>query len=152
MITYQVESWKEFSREAKELFVAHWEEVALNKEQIPLDVDYSSYELNDAQGSLHIVTVRKDGTLIGYHASIIKPHLHYVSSLTAYTDVYFLTPENRTGRTGIKLFKEVEKTLKDRGVERIITTTKTHLDKGKIFTYLGYKDAERVFTKYIGNK
>lgn len=150
MITYQLESFDQYYQEAKELLERHWSEVALNKGEIPLEVDVATYRQFDEAGIMHIVTVREDGKLIGYHASLVKTHLHYASSLTAFTDVYFIAPEKRTMPTvALRLFKEVERTLKQRGVQRIITTTKLHLDKSRIFEHLGFTEVERVFTKII---
>lgn len=150
MITYQVEGFEVFYAEARDLLQRHWKEVALNQEVIPLEVDVDEYRALDAAGVLHIVTAREDGALIGYHVSLVKGHLHYRSSLTAFADVYFLAPEKRTmPRVALRLFVEAEKTLKQRGVQRIIETTKLHLDKSRLLAHLGYAEVERVFAKLI---
>lgn len=150
LVTYQVEQWADCWHETAELWTRHWDEVALDKEQIPLDPDLAQYEAFAANGELHIVTVRVDSRLVGYHASIVRRHLHYKGSLNAFTDVYFLLPEYRQGLLGVKLFRKAEETLKARGVEKIFTGTKVHLNMSKMFEHLGYRQTEILFTKYIG--
>ena len=152
---YQVENWFDCEEEMRWLYQLHWEEVALNKEAIKLNLWYESYNQLAKNGELHIVTVRDDNRIVGYHWSIIKPHLHYSQSITAFTDVYFLHPEYRKGFNGINLFKFAEKTLKECGVQRIVTASKVNrennkkLDKSIIFKKLGFIKAETVYTKII---
>ena len=106
---------------------------------------------SDESDSLHVVTVRKTSELVGYHVSIVRPHLHYKSSLSAFTDIYFVLQEHRKNMTGYRLFQFVEKTLRERGVERMFTGTKLSLDMGKLFLHQGWTEVERHFSKYIGD-
>ena len=150
MITYQVEEWADCWREMSALWPAHFEEVALNRDKIPLDPDLDLYHDLAARGQVHVVTVRCDGALVGYHIAFVRPHIHYRSSLTAYSDVYYIDPAHRKGRAGVKLFTETEKFLRQRGVERMYTGTKMSKDMAAIFERLGWKEVERQFSKYIG--
>lgn len=149
MITYQREEWQDCLAEMEQLWPLHWEEVAADKDVIPLEPNYEMYDWIDQNGQLHVVTVRCDGKLIGYHTSIVRPHLHYKSSLSAFTDMYFIHPDYRKGMVGVKLFKEVEKSLKQRGVQKMFTGTKLSLDMGRLFEHLGWKETERLYTKVI---
>lgn len=150
MINFQVESWKAAKDEMKWLWPLHWEEVANDKEKIKLNVWDEQYQAIEDAGQFHCVTVRDDTKVVGYHWTIVRPHLHYADSLTAYTDVYFLHPDYREGLTGLNLFKFVEQTLKERGVQKMYTASKVKLDKSAIFERLGWSLAEKVYTKYIG--
>jgi N-acetylglutamate synthase-like GNAT family acetyltransferase len=70
------------------------------------------------------------------------------------TDVYFILPEYRKGRTGIRLFKRVEEEMKRIGVQKLFTSAKLHTADGKsgrLFEYLGFSATETVYTKYIGD-
>lgn len=146
MITFQVEKFADMFDEVLPMLTEHWKEVGLNHKSIPLDIDVRAYVNSEAQGILHIVTARENGILIGYHCSFVRPHVHYLSCLTAFTDIYFITPSKRGIPTvAVRLFKEVKRTLQQRGVQRIITPTKVHLDKGKLLEHLGYKEIERVY-------
>jgi len=149
MITYQVETWQAVVDEMKSLWPAHWAEVGMDHDAIVLAPDYGLYEYYQNSGSLHLVTVRENGAIVGYHISIVRPHLHYANDLHGFNDVYYINPAQRKGWVGIRLMKFAEQTLKKRGVKKIIVATKLHLDMGKIFTHLGYRETERVFTKVL---
>lgn len=147
---YKVESWRNLRREMLPLLVQHWKEIALNHADVPLDIDHEKYDALDRSGALHIVTVRQDGELVGYHVAIISGHLHYKSTLHGITDVYWLAPAHRQGFTGIRLFKHVEKEMTALGVRKLFTGTKVHLDMSKLFERLGFKRVEYLYAKLIG--
>jgi L-amino acid N-acyltransferase YncA len=151
MITYQVERWPDCVAELRELWLAHWAEVAMNKDTIKLDPWEAAYVELDRLEQLVIVTVRRAGELVGYHISIVRMHLHYQATLHAFTDVYYLKPEERQGMAGVRLFSEVERALRARGVQKMFTGTKLSLDMGRIFERLGWTETERLYTKYIGS-
>jgi len=151
MVTYLVEDWFSVKDEMSALWPTHWEEVATNRDKIKLNLDFDSYAQYARSGALHIVIARDQGKIIGYHASIIRPHLHYLNSLSAFTDVYYIDKEYRKGYVGIKLFRFVEESLRARGVQKMFTGTKLSLDMGKLFEFLGWTETERLYTKYIGD-
>jgi hypothetical protein len=145
-ITYQLEDYDLCRLEIDAFLPDHWREIALNKDEIPLDKDEASYrQLADA-GALHILTVRKSGVLVGYIAGIVRPHLHYRSSLHCFTDVFYVKPECRRGRIGIELFKRYRETLKARGVKKVFIASKCHLDMSKVFERLGWTRTEVVYS------
>lgn len=153
MITYHTEKWRDALPEMEPLLIAHWREIALGHDKVPLDVARDRYQALCDEGALHVVTVRHDGVLIGYHVAIVGGHLHYMSTLHGITDVYFLLPQYRKGYTGIRLFQRVEKELAALGVKKLVTAAKLHTANGQtglLFEYLGYNPAETVFTKLIG--
>lgn len=153
-ITYQVERWRDFAADARDLFHQHWLEIALGHAQVPLDVASDRYQALCDQDVLHIVTVRDAGKLVGYHVALITGHLHYASTLHGITDVYYLLPAYRKGRTGILLFKRVEQEMRARGVQKLITGVKNHTAGGRsglLFEHLGYNGTETIFTKLIGD-
>jgi GNAT superfamily N-acetyltransferase len=149
VITYQVEQWRDVAPEMTELWQAHWEEVAINRDTIKLAVDHKSYEAFADAGALHVVTARGPNGIVGYHITIVRPHLHYVNDLHGFTDVYYISPEHRQGWTAVKLFKAVERTLAARGVRKIFTGTKLSLDMGRLFERLGFHETERLYTKVL---
>lgn len=149
MVTFELAPYSVLREEIKPLIVGHWEEIALDRSSIALDPDWDEYDAMAARGELHLLTARNDGELVGYYVGIVKPHLHYKSSLTAYNDIIYIKPQYRQGMTGVRLFKEVERTLKERGVQRMYMNTKEHLNFGVILERLGYKKAETIYTKRI---
>ncbi|MEO8296356.1 MAG: GNAT family N-acetyltransferase [Burkholderiales bacterium] len=156
-VTYALEAWPDVVGEMVSLWSLHWTEVALDHDRVPLDPDLELYRAMHNAGALHVVVARREGRVIGYHISIVKTHLHYRSTLHALVDIYFVDPAERKGMVGIKLLREAERLLKQRGVVKIISATKVHtscatgrpLDMAKIFLRLGWKEAERTFVKCI---
>lgn len=150
MTAFAVENWFDVKDQMAQLWVEHWKEVAVNQAEIPLNPDFDTYAAFANAGMLHIVVARKDGEVVGYHFSVVRPHLHYKQSLSAFTDIYFLAPAHRTGRTPLRLFEYVEKTLKAKGVEKLFTGTKLSLDAGPLFKHMGWTPTETLYTKFIG--
>lgn len=148
-IIYAVERWRDLREEMLPLLDRHWREIALNHADVPLDIDHERYDALDESGVLHIVTVRRDGYLIGYHAAIISTHLHYASTLHGITDVFYVAPEYRAGFTGIRLFQRVEKEMRALGVKKLFTGTKVHLDLSRLFERLGYNRVEYLYAKIL---
>lgn len=151
IVTFHVESMRGIHHEMEPLLRAHWEEIALDHHEVPLDPDWARYFELDDKGALSVVTARCEGKLVGYHIAMITPHLHYRGTLHGITDVYYLAPEHRRGFTGIRMFKAVNDEMKRRGVVKLVTATKMHHDMGRIFERLGYRATERTYTKIVGD-
>lgn len=151
-ITYQVESWAEYYPEVLPLWVLHWKEVALSHAQIPLDPDIERYQAFADAGQLHILSMRDQGKLVGYHVTICVGHLHYKGTLHGLVDLYYVLPASRKGRAGIRLFQEAERALRARGVVKLQTATKihAHLDMSRLLEHLGYTQVEKVYAKLLG--
>lgn len=148
MITFQVEHWLQCKDEASKLWPEHYAEVGLGLIcGFKLDPDFDKLTKYAALGMLHIVVARKDGELVGYHASIVDTLLHYRTVLVANADLYWLRPDLRRGRTALRLFQEVERSLRARGVRLLCDGTKLSLDRGELFKFLGYTEIERRFIK-----
>lgn len=150
MMTCQVESFTERLGEFQPLFPLHWEELALNKDKVPLDPQYDVYVAREARGELLFVTLRELGTPVGYFIGFIAPGLHYRTCLTCTMDIFYVHPAKRGGRGGIKLFKFVEKELRRRGVDRWFVGSKCHADASWLFEILGFDRAEVYYSKWLG--
>jgi GNAT superfamily N-acetyltransferase len=148
-VTFAYEPWAQFAREAGPLWVEHWKEVALNQDEIALDVDHQQYETQEAAGALRIVVARHQGRIIGYWLGFVRPHFHYRTSLSAYTDIYYVDPAYRQGGVGRDLIRFVDRSLKQQGVQKVFTATKVHLDHSALFESEGYARTEYLFTKLL---
>ena len=151
LFTIQQEPYDTCRAEIDACLHDHWRELALDQGQVPLDKDEAAYARLAAEGQLHVVTARRDGVLVGYHASVVRPHLHYAGTLHAFVDVYWLRPDCRRGLLGLRLLREAERSLKARGVKKLMSGTKMHLDLSRLYHRLGWRETERLFTKYIGD-
>lgn len=151
MITAQVEPWREFVAEAQPMLPLHWEELALNKDKVPLDPMYEVYDAKDDAGHVLVVTLRQDGVLKGYFIGFVSPGLHYRTCLTLTMDIFWTHPDIRGGFAGVRLFREVEREAKRRGVQRIFYGSKLHKDASRLFEFLKFSEVERFYTKWIGD-
>lgn len=151
MLTFQTERLTEVRAEAEPLLRRHWEEIALDRDTVPLDPDWDAYARIEAAGLMHITTAR-DGTgrLVGYAAYFLAPNLHYRSLHVAETDIFWLSPEHRRGSAGLRLIRAAEEHLKTRGVNKIVSKVKLHHDTGPVFERLGYTAIERIYAKKLG--
>mgnify|MGYP000182766692 CR=1 FL=1 len=147
---YALEDFYVVKEEVDELFYKHWEEIALNKDKIKLNPDWSFYELLYAEGLLGVYTVRKDKHLVGYFIVVAKPHPHYKDHTFAVNDIIYIDPDYRKGLVGLKLIKFVEEDLKSKGVSVLAVNTKVHKPFDAVLKRLGFENTERLYTKYIG--
>lgn len=148
-ITYQQESLSTCKVDAEGLLKDHWEEIALNKDCIKLNPDWDAYFDLEESGNLKVFTARSDGKLIGYFVVLCRAHLHYKDHVFAFNDVLYLSKDYRKGMTGAKLIKFAEKCLKEDGVSILVVNTKRHKPFDILLSWLGFKHAENVYTKYL---
>ena len=148
-IRYASESLRSILPEVKELLPAHYEELSVTKDAFPLDPDWNAYLCLEDEGVLHVITARSGTKLVGYIWGMLTRNLHYRSCKMAIEDIYYLMPEYRRGRTGIRLLQAFEKRMIALGANRIVITTKVHLDHTKILERLGYTLFEKGFTKTV---
>lgn len=146
MISVQVEAYDTCKAEIDTCLEAHWHEVAMYKDTVPLDKDEMLYQNMANEGALHIVTCRDDGVLVGYVAGFVKTHPHYKTTLWCFTDVYWLRPDCRKGWTAWRMFKLYRQSMHDRGIKVATISTKLFLDMSKLFLKLGWEPRETVFS------
>ena len=110
MITCHTESFESRLDELKVLLPGHYEELALNKDTVPLYPQYEIYIERERRGELLFVVLRDAGEMIGYYIGFIAPGLHYKTCLTCITDIFYVRADKR-GNAGVKMFKFVEAEL-----------------------------------------
>lgn len=149
MITFHVESFAKCLPEFKPLLPLHWQELALNQDQVPLDPQWEFYFDRERRGELLFVSIREKGSIIGYYIGFVAPALHYQSCLTCITDIFFVAPDKRGAMTSLKLFKFVEEELRRRGVKRWFVGSKAHADASAIFERLKFERVEVHYSKWM---
>lgn len=135
--------------ELPDLFYEHWKATERDPDIMKLDIDWLRYTQMELAGVLHIMTARADGKLIGYYFAIVSPRIHCKGVLTAFSDMFWLTPAWRKGWTGVKLFTHAGKMLKSLGVCKSYIVTKEHLPLTIIMHRLKYFIAERIYAKLL---
>ncbi len=151
MITAHVESFTDRLDELKPLLPLHYDALALNKDQVPLDPQYEIYFAREAAGELMFVTLRDTGRLIGYWIAFIAPGLHYRTCLTATMDIWFIHPDYTAGTAPLRLIRAVEAETRRRGVRRWFAGEKLHTPCGRLFEAVGMEKVETTYMKWLGD-
>ena len=151
MLTAQPEPFAPFLEEVKPMLDLHYDELALNRDKVPLSPQYEEYLRRDALGMVVTITLRKDGQLVGYWSGFKAPALHYSTCLTLHMDIFFVHPDYRDGSAGIKLFKAMEKEAKRQGVQRLFVGSKVHKDASRLFEALKYTKVETTYSAWLGD-
>jgi hypothetical protein len=127
------------------LIAAHWDEVAHDKDVRVLDVHWEAFEALEAAGQLYMLTVRRDGEMVGYMAAFLRPHLHSRGTISAYVDALFLSPSVRQGRAGIRFLAYADAALSSLA-DFIYWHVKLEKDFGPILQRsLGYHYVEAIW-------
>lgn len=146
-LTAAPEPFAPFLEEVKPVLPIHWEELALDKGEVPLDPQYDLYLARDAAGQAMAVVLRDAGKLVGYFVGFVAPGLHYKTCLTLTMDIFYVLPEHRGSGGGFVLFAAVEAEAKRRGVQRMFVGSKLHKDSSWLFERLGYVEVERFYER-----
>jgi len=137
-------------RELQTLLPLHYEELALNKDKVPLDPQYSVYIERERRGELMYCTLRDGDSLVGYFIGFVAPGLHYKTCLTLTMDILYVHPERRKTGGGKVLFDFVRECALSIGVQRWFVGTKVHADIGPFLEKQGFELCERTYTMWLG--
>lgn len=143
MIKFQVERFRDCYSEAAPLLIAHYNEVATNKESKVLDPDEDRYMMLEDNGMLRIFTARDGGKLVGYFVSMVMPHLHYSSTIYAMNDILYVDPEYRGTTLAYRMFKGAMQDLKENSnTDVMMIHMKIKHPFKKLLTKLGFEQTE----------
>jgi L-amino acid N-acyltransferase YncA len=136
------------------LLRAHWDELAVHKDQMRLDPDFDRIVQLDEAGLFRIWAARDEGQLVGYLAFFVQPHLHYRSTLTAVEDLFLLAKPYRRGLTGYRMFTTAIDALRELGVKRVICHSKVHFETergglDKFFQRLGFIHTDNFWSRML---
>lgn len=150
MITFAIEYFSDVYGELLPLLHEHYSEISTHAAHgVPLEPMVSVYRAREADGSLLMAIGREAGDIAAYFVCFVAPGLHYASCLTCSPDIFFVRPDLRTGRTGIRMFKFVEAELRRRGVMRWAVGSKVEHDASALFRYLDFKPVETTYEKWL---
>ena len=150
MITVAIETMEDNLIELQDILPLHYQELALNKDKVPLSPQYDVYLEREQAGGVLFVTARDKGLLVGYFIGFIAYGLHYSTCLTCTMDIFYIHPERRGTNEGFKLFKFVENELKRRKIDRWFVGSKVSLPADWLFEKLDFERVEVYYTKWLG--
>jgi GNAT superfamily N-acetyltransferase len=139
-----------FIDELKVILPLHYEELALEKDFIPLDPMWGFYGTLEKVSQLHIFTARDGNKLIAYHIGICGRHPHYAQTMHCLTDIYYVLPEYRKNGVGFQFFEALMEDLRSNlGIQKMVCACKKHAEHIKFFELLGFKQSDYTFTKTL---
>lgn len=146
-LTLQQEFLFNIKDEMLPLLQKDWEEVG--DPTLPLDPDIDAYLNLESNGVIKTFTARVGEKLVGYFVVICSPSLQSRKAKVATNDVIFVDKDYRKRLVGPRLFKFVEKCLKEDGYDRlyVATTEKHKIDDG--LNRMGYRKIETRFEKVL---
>lgn len=152
-LTFQWERLPSIARELQPLFERHWSEIALDRELVPLEPNWDDYFELDRRGVLHVLTARNHrGALVGYCFNLVGPHLHYVSTRFAHTEMFWLAKRYRKGWRPVRMMATNLAGLKELGAKVATINFKLGFKSGrvgKLLSRLGYRPADIVMRKVL---
>lgn len=149
-VSFCVEALRDELENLKPMFPAHFAELALNQDKVPLDPQYGIYLAREDRGEVLFVAMRDRGVIAGYFVGFVAPGLHYQTCLTLTMDIFWVHPDHRGNGSGYRLFKFVEQEARNRGVQRLFVGSKLHKDASWLFQKLGYTEVERYYSAWLG--
>jgi GNAT superfamily N-acetyltransferase len=153
-VTVQTENLIRGASELQPFLEAHFKELALFQESVPLAINWPWYYQLAASNQLLYVTARgRDRRLLGYYVALVTPCPHYFTTPKALHDVMRVLPEARGSGIGLKLMLHVEQELRAAGVKlwyhgrKAVTETAPAMDK--LVAKLGFRPADLMFAKLL---
>ncbi len=154
--TAPVYAWEQLSDilpEIAPLLRIHWQEVDWFDGKLPLDPDWQKCLAYEQAGILHILTCRINDRLAGYIFTYLLDSVFF-SLQWATVQGFWLDPAYRSGWTGVKLFKENERGMRERGakaisVEILLKIASDRGTLGAILERLGYKPLGKLYAKVL---
>jgi GNAT superfamily N-acetyltransferase len=114
-ITFARESYADLIDDIEPMLAEHHAELALYRDEIPLDPEFEAYHRADRLGLMRFYAARRVGVLIGYAIfSMLERHHHYAHRW-AINDILWIDPEHRNLGVGNGLFDVFEADLRGGG-------------------------------------
>lgn len=134
----------------------NYNEIELNRDAIPLDIDWGYYAHLEQVGTYRILAARRNGRLVGYNSFHLNRHIRHRGTIFAVGDVLYLLPEERRGMAGVRFLRETERLLKEAGVKKAEYGIKVHHrvgasggTVGDLLEHLGYVHIENTYSKIL---
>lgn len=132
----------------EDLAMAHWEETEIDKNEVPLALDFERAKVFEKTGEHRTAAVRLNGRLVGYGAWTVTTATFHRSTLHAFCIAIYVEPECR-GFGSLALIRWCERELTALGVKKIYIASKTPR-QCDLFKKLGYVVSETMHSKLLG--
>lgn len=133
----------------EDLAVAHWEEVELDRTEVPLELDFERFRYAEKMAQGRIASLRRADRLVGYAAWTILTATFHRSVLHGFCTALYVEPERR-GFASLLLLPWCERELYALGVKKTYVAARTPR-QCDLFKKLGYVETETMFSKLLGD-
>lgn len=134
----------------EQLVEQHWGEIALDKADVPLAIDWTAMLADELNGTFKVFTARDGARLVGYVSCHLFYPARYTATLYVNDDVLWLHPDYRKGLAGYRMLaaflRAIPKPCKVQMKEKL---TFKEGRVGKIFERLGLTAVETVYSAYL---
>jgi predicted GNAT superfamily acetyltransferase len=131
------------------LLQAHRDELAMAKHLMEVAPNWDAYHALEQCGALLALVAYLGDEIVGYSVNFIGPHMHDAALRYAHNDALYVKPEHRGGRMGLKLMRETELFVRERGARMMMWHAKPDTALEKILPRMGYGVEEIMFCKEI---
>lgn len=145
-LEFSVESLKDVWNDVMTLAVDHWAETEMYRHGQKFAPSYDRYMQYEKAGWLIQCVARENGEMVGYATMYICPSMH-TQQIIATEDTFFILPEYRKGRNGIRLVQFAEEECKKRGAVEVMMTAKMTNTAGRLMECLGYTKVAEQYSK-----
>ncbi|MGL4666327.1 MAG: GNAT family N-acetyltransferase, partial [Saezia sp.] len=113
-------------------------------------VSLPAYAHLQEKGLLIALVALDEGKMVGYACALLAPNLHY-GYLMGVNDVVFVRESYRYKGYGLRLMREMEKKVGERGARFMVWQAKLGSSLNKILPRLGYRAEEVNYIKELKN-
>lgn len=144
---FSVEPLRDCWDEVITLAKQHWSETEIYQ-HFPMNPNKERYiHFNDIGYHVQFMA-RKDGKAVGYLGAYVSESMHTQVKI-ATEDNWYLDPSARGGRTAMRFYNYVEKSLKADGVREIIMHSKFANSSERLMKHLGFKPVGTLCVKVL---
>ena len=119
---------------AETMFEDHYQEIALHKSSMELDINWKRYYALEVQDAVVCLAAWLGCEMVGYSVNVIYQHMHYRNVRVCHNDVLYVAPEQRGGGLGVKLIEATESKARARDCHVILFHSKPGVDLDEIVT------------------
>ena len=119
---------------AETMFTDHYQEIALHKDLMVLDVNWKRYYALEEQKAVVCLAAWLGCEMVGYSVNVIYQHMHYQSVRVLHNDVLYVAPEQRGGGLGRRLIEATEDMGRSRECHVVLFHSKPGQDLDEIVT------------------
>ncbi|MDE1971166.1 MAG: GNAT family N-acetyltransferase [Patescibacteria group bacterium] len=148
-IRFVEESLRDKFEKHKDLFTAHYLELATNQDIQKLDPDLERYYLMEDAGVMVSIFMYLGERVIGYSLNVLSAHLHYKGLGFAQNDVLYVDPAFRNGKAGLLLIAQTEMACREKGADIMHWHAKPNTPLDSLLPRIGYMVQDIAYTKVL---